>query len=204
MGRPVDHELVARRRAGIIQSATEVFAEIGYAKAGVVDITNRAGLGKGTFYQYFDSKKAVLEGVIDTTLERVTTLIMESTSGLELTTAEGLETGIRAVGDGLFAMTDETPGSIHALVEGFQDEDIKARLLNLTSVLESTIAVVLRHNADAGIIRSDFDTDFVAHILMSVSIGAGLRLLRGELATPAERQSYVDSAIAVAGGLLTP
>lgn len=201
-GRPVDHELAARRRADLIDAAIEVFAEIGYAKAGVVDITDRAGLGKGTFYQYFDSKRAVFDGAIDTVVERVTTLIMASAGSVKIATAEGLEDGIRAVAAGLFAMIDKTPGSVQVLMEGVQDEGIRQRLLSLSAVMESTVSGLLRHYADIGVVRSDLDCDFVAHVLMRVSLGAGIRMQRGDLATPAERQIYVDSAIAMARHLL--
>ena len=38
-----------------------MFAEQGYHEASIVKITERAGVGLGTFYLYFDSKQAIFE-----------------------------------------------------------------------------------------------------------------------------------------------
>ena len=47
-------------RQKIICAAAEIFAEKGVAAASVSDITERAGLGIGTFYNYFSAKDDVL------------------------------------------------------------------------------------------------------------------------------------------------
>jgi AcrR family transcriptional regulator len=46
-------------RQSILDSAEEVFGELGYDKASVSEITRRAGVAQGTFYLYFGDKKAV-------------------------------------------------------------------------------------------------------------------------------------------------
>ena len=43
----------------IIQAASEVFYEKGFHGGSISDITQRAGVGNGTFYIYFDSKLSV-------------------------------------------------------------------------------------------------------------------------------------------------
>jgi AcrR family transcriptional regulator len=45
------------RRAEMLQAAGEIFAAKGYAAATVDDIAARAGVSKGTMYNYFDSKQ---------------------------------------------------------------------------------------------------------------------------------------------------
>jgi AcrR family transcriptional regulator len=49
-----------KKRDSIIAAALEVFEEYGYAKAKVNDITEKANVGYGTFYQYFKNKQALL------------------------------------------------------------------------------------------------------------------------------------------------
>ncbi|MGY2060418.1 TetR/AcrR family transcriptional regulator, partial [Nocardia gipuzkoensis] len=197
-GRPVDPELVERRRADIIEAALEVFAEIGYTKAGVADIMARAGLGKGTFYQYFDSKKDVFDGAIDQVVDEVTTLITTEADGLAVHTVGNLEHGLRNVAARLFALCDERPQAFQVLLEGVQEEDIRQRLLGLSANLEATLATVLRHNADAGLISATLDFDFIAHVMMSMNLGALLKLLRGELDDEAGRAAYVESCVVTA------
>ncbi|MGV0586826.1 TetR/AcrR family transcriptional regulator [Mycobacteroides chelonae] len=203
IGRPADPELAARRRADLITAATEVFSDIGYTKAGVSEITDRAGLGKGTFYQYFDSKRDIFDAVVDAALERVATLIADSAGSLKTNSFEDLENGARGMMTGLFTMVDEHPHILSTLLGGFQDEEIKQRLLSLSAALESTAAVMLRQIAEDGHIRTDLDFDVVAHIVVGVALNAGVRMLRDELTTPDERQHYIESIAAAVRSLLT-
>ncbi len=46
------------KRPRLVRAATAVFAEKGYAATRVSDIAERAGIGKGTVYEYFTSKKS--------------------------------------------------------------------------------------------------------------------------------------------------
>ena len=54
-----------KRREEVIQVAAEVFARKGYRAANVTDIVQRAGIGRGTFYLYFDSKQDVFLELIE-------------------------------------------------------------------------------------------------------------------------------------------
>jgi AcrR family transcriptional regulator len=51
-------------RAKLLAAARRVFAELGYARARVEDVVNRAGVGHGTFYAYFPNKQAALEALV--------------------------------------------------------------------------------------------------------------------------------------------
>lgn len=46
----------------LAQAAIELFAEHGYAETSVIDIVQRAGLAKSTFFRHFASKREVLFG----------------------------------------------------------------------------------------------------------------------------------------------
>ena len=65
-GRPLTKRGEATRRR-LLEAAEVVFADQGYHEASIVKITERAGIGLGTFYLYFDSKQSIFEAlVIDT------------------------------------------------------------------------------------------------------------------------------------------
>lgn len=53
------------RRSELIACAQKLFYSQGYESTSVRDIVNEAGVAKGTFYYYFDSKQAVLEAMVD-------------------------------------------------------------------------------------------------------------------------------------------
>ncbi len=50
-------------RDRIIQSALEIFGEVGYEKATIAQIVKRADSSKGGFYHHFESKKEVLDEI---------------------------------------------------------------------------------------------------------------------------------------------
>src|SRR5262245_31018237 len=52
------------REARIVQAATALFAEQGYAATSIDQIAERAALGVGTVYNYFDTKAALLMRVV--------------------------------------------------------------------------------------------------------------------------------------------
>src|SRR5262245_57613256 len=59
------------RRAQILDVAKRVFTRRGYHKASVAHICDAAKIGRGTLYQYFDNKRAVLLALLDDVAARV-------------------------------------------------------------------------------------------------------------------------------------
>jgi AcrR family transcriptional regulator len=53
------------RRQSILAHARDVFAKKGYHEAKIEDIVQAAGVARGTFYLYFDDKRAVFEEIVD-------------------------------------------------------------------------------------------------------------------------------------------
>ncbi len=59
-----------QRRQQILVHAREVFAKSGYHAAKVDDIVAAAGVARGTFYLYFEDKRAIFEEIVDRLLVR--------------------------------------------------------------------------------------------------------------------------------------
>jgi len=57
-----------RTRAALLAAAREVFAFQGAGAATIQDITEAADVAKGSFYNHFDSKQAILRAVAEETL----------------------------------------------------------------------------------------------------------------------------------------
>ena len=55
----------------LVAAAREAFTEHGYAGVNVADICNAAGIAKGSFYRYFDSKEAVFLAAARSTVDAV-------------------------------------------------------------------------------------------------------------------------------------
>lgn len=51
-------------RDALLRAAADVVGEVGYANASIALITQRAGVGQGTFYNYFDSRQEILDELL--------------------------------------------------------------------------------------------------------------------------------------------
>ena len=67
-------------RQRLLDAAEQVFAELGYVDASIVKITEAAGVGQGTFYLYFSSKKEVFDELVRDLNRRVRRAMKEASS----------------------------------------------------------------------------------------------------------------------------
>lgn len=70
--RPLEAE---DRRAMLLVAARRVFAEKGYHNCGVSDIVDAAGVARGTFYNHFESKRAVFQAVLEDLMSEVLSVV---------------------------------------------------------------------------------------------------------------------------------
>ncbi len=66
----------AERRQQILLHARDVFAKRGYYAAKIDDIVAAAGVARGTFYLYFEDKRAIFEEIVDRTFARLGMAVM--------------------------------------------------------------------------------------------------------------------------------
>lgn len=67
-----------KTRRVLIEVALGLFYEKGIYWTKIEDITEQADIGKGTFYQYFDTKEALLQALLREGLDRLLTRIAEA------------------------------------------------------------------------------------------------------------------------------
>jgi len=78
-GRPLSARGLNTRRK-LLDAAERVFAEVGYVDASIVKLTEAAGVGQGTFYLYFDSKRSVFDELVRDLNRRVRHAMKEASS----------------------------------------------------------------------------------------------------------------------------
>jgi AcrR family transcriptional regulator len=78
-GRPLSRRGIRTRRR-LLDAAEQVFGELGYHDASIVKVTEAAGVAQGTFYLYFDSKKAVFDELLRDLSRRVRHAMSEGSS----------------------------------------------------------------------------------------------------------------------------
>jgi AcrR family transcriptional regulator len=67
-------------RAKLLEAAEQVFGDLGFHDASIVKITEAAGVGQGTFYLYFASKRDVFDELIRDMNRRVRHAMKEASS----------------------------------------------------------------------------------------------------------------------------
>lgn len=111
VGRPPDAELQERRSAEILDAATVVFSENGFAAADVQEIANKTGVGKGTVYRYFPSKEELFLAAVDHGMRRLKSAVDAAIAGVG-PPLERIAEGVRAY----LAFFDEHPEIVELLI----------------------------------------------------------------------------------------
>ena len=118
----------AEQRERILLAARDVFAERGYAGAGIEEIVSRARASRTTFYVFFENKEECLLALFDFGLERLAHAVMKTvsdTASQRIEPAERIRAEVRAVAAALAAdpamarivlieMVGATPAAEHA------------------------------------------------------------------------------------------
>jgi AcrR family transcriptional regulator len=61
----------ARRREQILSKAAVLFGKKGYHATSISDIIESVGIARGTFYLYFDNKRAIFDEILDMLVVRI-------------------------------------------------------------------------------------------------------------------------------------
>jgi len=92
-GRPKDSSLAARRREEILEGAAQLFAARGYPHTDVQLVADTLGLGKGTIYRYFPSKRELFLAAVDRGMRQLQEQVQAATAEVE----DPLERIVRAI-----------------------------------------------------------------------------------------------------------
>jgi AcrR family transcriptional regulator len=186
-GRPLTKRGEATRRR-LLEAAEAVFAEQGYHEASIVKITERAGIGLGTFYLYFDSKQAIFEALVIDLNRRVRHSMSEAMSG-----APSRLEAERAGFAGFFRFTAEHPALYRVVREA---EFVSPEILRLhyTRIVEGYEAG-LRAAQQAGDVDRALDAETTAWALMGMGELIGMRFLLWERDTDGRPPAELDPRI---------
>ena len=178
-GRPLSKR-GERTRRRLLEAAEAVFAELGYHDASIVKITEAAGVGQGTFYLYFASKKDVFDELVVDLNHRVRQAMTEAAS--QGTTRAEME---RLGFAGYFRFVAEHP-ALYRIIR--QAEFVSPEMLHLHyERLTSGYVAGLRQAMEAGEI-ADGDPELLAWALMGIGELVGMRwiLWNGRTELPAD------------------
>jgi AcrR family transcriptional regulator len=165
-GRPLSKR-GERTRRKLLEAAEAVFADLGYHDASIVKITEAAGVGQGTFYLYFASKKDVFDELVVDLNHRVRHAMTEAASQ-GATRAEMERLGFAA----FFRFTAEHP-ALYRIIR--QAEFVSPETLQLHyERLTSGYVTGLQQAMAAGEI-AEGDPELLAWALMGIGELVGMR-----------------------------
>ena len=166
-GRPTLAEL-GRRKATVMEVATQLFVEQGYAETSLVDIAKRAGVATRTLYQHFGDKEAIFREVVFA--RRAAGLMPPSTPADDATLFEALR---REAGDLLDYVLDARSVDLMRLMvaESRRFPDLMKKVANATfaRVLKN-ITHVFEVLAERGQIPQD-DHAITADLFVDLILG---------------------------------
>jgi AcrR family transcriptional regulator len=165
-GRPLSSR-GAKTRTRLLEAAENVFAELGYHDASIVKITEAAGVGQGTFYLYFASKKEIFDELVLDLNHRVRQAMTEAASEGS-TRAEREVLGFTA----FFRFTAEHP-ALYRIIR--QAEFVSPEMLHRHyERLTDGYVAGLRQAMEQGEIASG-DPEVLAWALMGIGELVGMR-----------------------------
>ncbi|HVC85932.1 MAG TPA: TetR/AcrR family transcriptional regulator [Gaiellaceae bacterium] len=165
-GRPLSKRGLDTRRR-LLDAAESVFGALGYHEASIVKLAEAAGVAGGTFYLYFDSKKAIFDELVRDLNRRVRHAMKEgSAQGTTRLEAELL--GF----DAYFRFTSEHP-ALYRIIR--QAEFVSPEMLRYHyDRLSEGYIEALRASVDSGEIGR-LDPEVATYALMGVGEMVGMR-----------------------------
>ncbi len=167
--RAVREQVLSETRQRLLQAAAAEFAREGYVGANINRISQAAGFAKGTIYNHFPSKRALMLALIDSIAAAHVEYIREQVEQ-EDDPARQLERFFSAG----FAFVEQYPDQAPVIISTMygHDAEFKQRVY---LAYDELFTLLIQGILEDGIARGDFmsvDPDLAAALLMSVYLGS--------------------------------
>jgi len=181
------------KKLQIYQAATRLFGEYGYDGLAVDRICHEAGISKGSFFQYFESKSHLLEFAILVFDDYLTKWVAELRHG---ETAALARDRLRYLYDSLVInakLHSSEQKFLLFVTHGLDHAGVMLEGIDLERHFRDYVREIVQRGVQTGEIRGDFDVDLTEY-LVSVIIEALLRRQFSGRHTPRHRtEEYLIS-----------
>lgn len=152
-----------QKRQDILNSAMELFREKGFHNTRMEEIALKAGVGKGTLYEYFTSKQEIFD---ETCIEKVTSIkdAIEKISMKSISFEEMLSEMLvmKKNGEKCPEITIEGVMSNKNIIS----EKVVYAMLNHVSDMNEIIIRIVEKGKREGVVRSDIPSDLIATMIV--------------------------------------
>ena len=166
------------KRLRLVEAACAVFAEKGYASTRVAEIAERAGVGKGTVYEYFSSKEELLFAVFETINADISSRMNDALASRE-TTEEQLHNVLRLGAEVISEQVDLQPVILDfwAASRGKDIEETYRRAVVASyTFFRNLISNFIREGQNKGEFRTSIDAEALATLVVATVDGLGIQL----------------------------
>jgi AcrR family transcriptional regulator len=190
---------IATRKRELVEAAYKVFCTKGYRTAGVADIVREAGVSHGTFYNYYDSKRHILDDVLDYAVESIIHGVIGEHQPHEATSFDELADQFRAMLGRLLTLVEDKPGLVQftMLDTPAIDDELVQRLLTLISSFTVLATAYLDNGVRRGFLPAELNTRIAGEALLSLMLYSVVPTLRGPMLEP-ERTRHIDALVGFA------
>ena len=173
MPRPANPDV--RRR--LLQAGLDLVHTRGFAASGVKDITDAAGVPKGSFYAYFPSKEAFAAAILDYYWSDIEARLLIPILEAEGPARDRITRFFNALADEHEAgdfLLGCLVGNLSLELGGSSDA-IRAEILRILRRWDGALATCVRSGQAGDDIRTDLDAEELAALLIEAWEGAALR-----------------------------
>lgn len=159
----------AKRRDQIVEAAAQVFAQKGYSGAVVADIAIQANIGKGTVYEYFNSKEDLFFAVFEWFQKKTENAAAVGISAL----GGGAADRLKVLNDSLMGQWDEIKDAFVLVMEFWaassstqMRQRFKGAFKQLYDDYRHIVSALIREGINSGEFRPDVKPEPVAAALV--------------------------------------
>ncbi|KAA1420287.1 TetR/AcrR family transcriptional regulator [Nocardioides humilatus] len=191
----------AEDKQELAEAAFEVFAERGYHATRIADITAQLGVGQSTFYKHFESKRAVVDHVLDQRLSAVMAAIGAENAPGAADTLDDYLAQVHRITVTVFRelATDQRALRVMVLEAVTVDPELEERWNGILEFARQIVVGYYANGIEKGYFSSEIDVDASSEACVGLLLGGLLRLLRAP-DDEAGYVRYVDAALAMVVG----
>lgn len=162
------HRLPEEKRLRIIELAIEEFSTHGFVAASITRLVSRAGIAKGSFYQYFKDKADLYEWILYDVVGRRK---RESLQGLTIPEHADFWTtwGLLVMGGIRFGLENPRLSRLSADVwHPSSDPDLRRIQERFTRMARASTASIVERGIAEGHLRADLDLELATEFLLGI------------------------------------
>ena len=162
-------EILAKTRQQLLEAAAIEFAREGYVGANINRISKAAGFAKGTIYNHFPSKRALMLALIEEIATTHTDFILQQVD-LEEGSIQRMERFFNAG----FAFVEHHPTQTQVIINAIygSDDEFKQQAYQ---AYDSLFTTIIQDIVEAGVAQGDFrpvDSDLTTALIMAIYLGS--------------------------------